>query len=356
MYKIFRKLNKSEQKIQIKELGERIKRYELKSEVNCVSISRHVSSSFSTDGSNDYSISSKNPLTGITEHIHLNSEEGFEIRLPLIMNIEKQNNETCHFQILSDNVFTVEDILDDDHDALFRGQEDSIKDTYEKAKTLSKNKMYNKALKIFGHLVLLLRKMFGKYHPLLGLVFYNIGTIQILLKDYTHGLLSFENAIRIRKGFYGNDHLIVSTSHVKIGIIHILQKESSKAMIAFEKALQIRIKSLGQGHVCCAPIYNNIGCIYFQAEKIQKAHESFASALQIYLNVLKEFPNRQNLELEIAMTYINLGKLYAFQNSWKDAGYVFRMAFQLQNKNLTSDHLILLLTLGLISNVSQRKM
>ena len=152
---------------------------------------------------------------------------------------------------------------------------------------------------------------------------FNVGTANILLSNYTGALRCFTNA----QLFYENllkapgdedpDILkgALAATYCSIGIVCSEQNNYARALEYYFKSLKL-YEAIKQEEMISA-VYNNIGNIYSTQKEYSKALEYFNKALWI---------QKKNGDNDAAITITNIGKIYLARNEDEKALSTFREA------------------------------
>lgn len=152
---------------------------------------------------------------------------------------------------------------------------------------------------------------------------FNVGTANILLSNYTGALKCFTNA----QLFYENllkapgdedpDILkgALAATYCSIGIVCSEQNNYARALEYYFKSLKL-YEAIKQEEMISA-VYNNIGNIYSTQKEYSKALEYFNKALWM---------QKKNGDNDAAITITNMGKIYLARNEEEKALNAFREA------------------------------
>jgi CHAT domain-containing protein/Tfp pilus assembly protein PilF len=124
---------------------------------------------------------------------------------------------------------------------------------------------------------------YGDHHPLLAVIFENMGIIHTVEGDYDQAVEHFGRSIAIRLEIYGENSLEVAISYHDIGICLAFKGDNEEALLYLQEALAIKSKKLGRRHPDLADTYYQLGKVRMSQTGIEAALEYFQKALMAAL-------------------------------------------------------------------------
>ena len=215
----------------------------------------------------------------------------------------------------------------------------------------------------FNLLSLEIRKiMYGTNHYDVAISYNNVGLVYLhmayaaawtpegrcvsstLINDLCKKSLEYaKQALQIRKKVFGNNHPDTAMSYCNIGAVYDCLDLYSEALFCYESAMKIEKATLGDNHQFTASSINNVGMTQWNLYKSGKHNEPFDSVKKRVLDFLLESLNIRIDILgmsheETAMSYHNIGTVYADCMQYNEAIYYLQKALQIKERILGSDH------------------
>ena len=129
------------------------------------------------------------------------------------------------------------------------------------------------------------------------------------LKDYRTALLYYKSALAVLSIELDENHINIAKIDFEIGNIYSILGEQQLAKKSFKKSLKVALGSHRDLHLA-GRAYMELGRIESDAEK---AIANFNHALDVYARGIGR------VHPDVAMVYLELGKLYLTENNWAEA-------------------------------------
>jgi tetratricopeptide (TPR) repeat protein len=199
----------------------------------------------------------------------------------------------------------------------------------------------DKARKLLKKVTVSIRERYGENHPLIGSIFFSVGSIHLYQKDLHHALNAFQQAETIHSTSLGSDNPMVIMSLTKIAMIKLALNEIEQALICFQQVVRIYRKTLGYSHPKVAIILNNIGvCHYHEVGGLIASLKSFEEALETQRESMLQCKNskkKNELYAAMACTLENIAFIHYKKKEYTESIMALEEALSLRQKVFGGD-------------------
>lgn len=225
----------------------------------------------------------------------------------------------------------------------------------------AKAKKYKDATGLYHSLIQEHVKYYGELHPLIGIIYHNLGVLYLHSGNISTSLKYHIKAVKLRKNLlselndnknimngqvveYVSETRDVINSLTELGTVQYALSYFSESLISLREALQLNLKVDGYDHPHIAKLLNLIGCVHFEKENIMLAQTTFEEALDLQRGMIGEissFEGVGNSLLNSAATLGNVAMCFWKQEEWDDVVSTLEEMMMVQESVLTEDnHLI----------------
>ena len=239
-------------------------------------------------------------------------------------------------------------------------------------------KRHDDAVKNYEKALGLSIKIFGEEHHRTGASFNNISVVYFLLGQHEKALEYAEKGLKIRNHCFSSakiqvsfmhngrkitlteaKHADVATSYHTLGYLwhQIAQtitgrekpEHLAKAEYYYRLAWEMRKALLNEAHPDISTTMNNLALVCKLQGKFQEALEVNLKALDYTIKIFGKD------HLNTAISYNNLGSIYASMERFNDALYIFNDAYRIRNIHLPSNHPEVLTVVSQMAEIYQKQ-